>query len=469
MPGCRRHGQAGRPQYAAIPWRSGRGGEAQGMGRARTILVRPPGKVAPRRYAFQAQAPTLPGMKMSTPPPSRPADAPLDVNRLRAETPGCAFGNHLNNAGAALPPEPVHRAIREWFDAELRLGGYESAAVHRGVIQEAYRSVEALLGATEGSVAMVENATVAFSQALSSIPFRAGDVLLTTRHDYVSNQLMFLSLAERFGVEVVRAPDGPEGGVDTQAMIELLHRRRPRLVTMTHIPTSSGLVQDPVPVAREARGREIPFLLDACQSVGQMPVQVQEIGATFVAATARKFLRGPRGSGFLWVDPEALDAGLTPLYPDLHAADWIEADLYQPAPDARRFENWEFALALVAGTGAAARHATECGLEAIRDRARALATRLREGLGEVAGVKVLDRGAELGAIVTCTVAGWTPGALVASLREEGIRTSALERSSALLDFDERGIEGALRISPHAYNTEDEVDAAVEAVARRLPG
>jgi len=392
------------------------------------------------------------------------ASNPLDVNRLRAETPGVAFGNHLNNAGASLPPAPVHNAIRDYFQAELEMGGYEAAAAHPGAIREAYDSVEALLGATPGSVAFVENATVAFSQALSSIPFRRGDVILTTRHDYVSNQLMYLSLAERFGVELVRAPDAPEGGVDTGAMLELLHRRRPRLVAMTHIPTNSGLVQDPVPVARAAREREIPFLLDACQSVGQMPVDVAEIGATFIAATSRKFLRGPRGSGFLWVDPEALDAGLAPLFPDLHGADWIEADLLQPAPDARRFENWEFSWALVLGTGAAARYAADCGLEAIRDRAWGLAARLRTLLEAVDGVTVRDRGARLGAIVTVTVDGWTPSALVNALRKVGIRTSALERSSAVLDFDERGIEGALRLSPHAFNTEDELQGAVDALA-----
>jgi selenocysteine lyase/cysteine desulfurase len=392
------------------------------------------------------------------------ASNPLDVNRLRAETPGVAFGNHLNNAGSSLPPAPVHNAIRDYLKAELEMGGYEAAAAHPGAIRQAYDSVEALLGATSGSVAFVENATVAFSQALSSIPFRRGDVILTTRHDYVSNQLMYLSLAERFGVELVRAPDAPEGGVDTGAMLELLHRRRPRLVAMTHIPTNSGLVQDPVPVARAAREREIPFLLDACQSVGQMPVDVAEIGATFIAATSRKFLRGPRGSGFLWVDPEALDAGLAPLFPDLHGADWIEADLLQPAPDARRFENWEFSWALVLGTGAAARYATDCGLEAIRDRAWGLAAHLRTLLEAVDGVTVLDRGARLGAIVTVTVDGWTPAALVNALRNVGIRTSALERSSAVLDFDERGIEGALRLSPHAFNTEDELQGAVDALA-----
>ncbi len=389
--------------------------------------------------------------------------APLDLARLRADTPGTAFGNHLNNAGASLPPAPVHDAIQDHLRAELELGGYEAEAARADRIAEAYRSVEALLGATEGSVAFVENATVAFAQALSAIPFRTGDILLTTRHDYVSNQLMYLSLGERFGVEVVRAPDGPEGGVDTQAMIELLHRRRPRLVAMTHIPTNGGLVQDPVPVARAARAREIPFLLDACQSVGQMPVRVDEIGATFVAATARKFLRGPRGAGFLWIDPDALEAGLLPLFPDLRGADWIDADLLQPAPDARRFENWEFSWALVLGTGAAAGYAVELGLDRIRDRAWGLARRLREGLAALDGVRVLDRGAVLGAIVTVAVDGHAPSHLVRILRERGIRTSALDRGSAVLDFDARGLEGALRLSPHAFNTEAEIDDAVAAI------
>jgi selenocysteine lyase/cysteine desulfurase len=390
-------------------------------------------------------------------------ETPLDVARLRAETPGVAFGNHLNNAGASLPPTPVHDAIQRHLQAELEMGGYEAEAARTSEIAQAYRNVEALLGATPGSVAFVENATVAVAQALSSIPFRSGDLLLTTRHDYVSNQLMYLSLAERFGVEVVRAPDASEGGVDTQAMIELMHRRRPRLVAMTHIPTNSGLVQDPVPVARAARAREIPFLLDACQSVGQMPVRVDEIGATFVAATARKFLRGPRGSGFLWIDPDALDAGLMPLFPDLRGADWIDADLLQPAPDARRFENWEFSWALVLGTAAAARYASACGLEAIRDRVRALASRLRHGLAALDGVRVLDRGPELGAIVTAAVAGHKPPRLVRILRERGIRTSSLDRTSAVLDFDARGIEGALRLSPHAFNSETEVDDVVAAL------
>ncbi len=390
-----------------------------------------------------------------------------EVHRLREDTPGVAHGIHLNNAGAALTPHPVQAAIAEHLQSEVELGGYEAADARADRIEEAYRSVEALLGAPRGSVAFVENATVGFAQALSAIPFRAGDRILTTRNDYVSNHLMYLSLEERLGIETLIAPDAPEGGVDTGALLDLARRKRPRLVAMTHIPTSSGLVQDPAPVGAFCREFDIPFLVDACQSVGQMPLDVEALGATFLSATSRKFLRGPRGSGFLYIAPEALERGLTPLFPDLRGADWVTRELAQPAPDARRFENWEFSWALVLGTGAAARYALDTGIEAIRDRSRALAGRLRSGLDSIEGARVLDRGPELCAIVTAHLEGATE-AWVRKLRERGIRTSWVDRSSAVLDYDDQGVDGALRISPHAYNTEEEVDEALDALRTLRP-
>jgi selenocysteine lyase/cysteine desulfurase len=396
--------------------------------------------------------------------------SPLDPLLLRRETPGVDAGVHLNHAGASLPPQSVHDAIQTHLAAEITLGGYEAEAARQDEIARAYASMESLLGATPGSVAFVENATTAFSQALSAIRFRPGDVLLTTRHDYVSNQLMALSLADRLGVEVVHAPDAPEGGVDTGAMIELMHRRRPRLVTMTHIPTNSGLVQDPAPVARAARDRGIPFLLDACQSVGQMEVRVRDIPATFISGTARKFLRGPRGAGFLWIDPEALDAGLTPLFPDLRGADWLGDGIWQPAPDARRFENWEFAWALMLGMGAAAREAERWGISNLQARAWGLAADLRRHLTEVdERVQVLDRGPELSAIVTFQVEGMAAARVAEALRARGIRLSVVDWHSAVLDFEPRGIEAAVRMSPHALTLESELETAAAALAEVLQG
>lgn len=361
-------------------------------------------------------------------------------------------------------PGPVLQAVREHLELEARIGGYEAAAERSGEIRAVYAALATLLGTEPGNVAITENATAAFVQALSSIPFRRGDVLVTTRHDYASNQIQYLSLAERMGVEVVRAPDLPEGGVDVQALAGLVHRRRPRLVAITHVPTNSGLVQDVATVAEICRKEDVWCLVDACQSVGQMPVDVGALACDFLSGTSRKFLRGPRGVGFLYVSDRALEAGLEPLFPDLHGADWIAEDLYQPAPDARRFENWEFPYALVLGLGAAARYALEVGVAAVQNRTRALAGALRSRLDALDRVRVLDRGADPCAIVTVSVEGHAPAQLVDRLRERGINTSAVDLASGLLDFQDKDVDGALRLSPHYYNTEDEVDTAVEALA-----
>lgn len=387
----------------------------------------------------------------------------ISLRKARADTPGTEHRIHLNNAGASLMPTPVIRAVTEHLELESRIGGYEAAAERAGEIAEVGELVADLLGARPEQVALMENATAAFAQALSAIPFRRGDVIVTTRVDYASNQIQYLSLAERLGLEVVRAPDGPEGGVDTAVLEEIVHRRRPRLVAVTHVPTSSGMVQDVASVARICRNEGIWCLVDACQSIGQMPVDVGEIPCDFLSGTSRKFLRGPRGVGFLYVSERALDAELAPLLPDLRGADWIAEDLFQPAPDARRFENWEFPVAMVLGLGAAVRYARDRGLDAIRDRAWSLAARLREGLGGVRGVRVLDHGRELSAIVTATVEGREPPALVGALRARGINTSAVALESALLELGEKKVAGALRLSPHYYNTEEEIDRAVAAL------
>ena len=392
----------------------------------------------------------------------------MEVDRLRAETPGCAERIHLNNAGSALMPEPVIRALQDHIALESRVGGYEAHDLRRDAADGAYRALATLLSTEPRNVAITDSATTSFLQALSSIPFERGDVLLTTRNDYISNQIQFLSLQRRFGIEIVRAPDTPEGGVDAAAMTDLIRTRQPRLVCVTHVPTNSGLVQDVAGVGEACRAHGVLYLVDACQSVGQMPIDVQRIGCDFLSATARKFLRGPRGAGFLYVSDRVLESPLEPLFLDMRGAEWTGADSYRPVPDARRFESWEFAWALVLATGEAARYATEIGLDAIRDRARSLAQRLRETLPTSEGVRVLDRGSERCAIDTIAIAGRDPAEIMRALRERRINTTAQIREHALLDFDDKGVAASLRLSPHYYNTEEEIDLAVAAL-RELVG
>jgi selenocysteine lyase/cysteine desulfurase len=235
------------------------------------------------------------------------------------------------------------------------------------------------------------------------------------------------------------------------------------------MPTNSGLVQDVQAIGSMCRARDVLFLVDGCQSVGQMPIDVESMGCDFFSATSRKYLRGPRGAGFLYVSQRVLDSGLEPLFPDMRGADWIGPDLYQPAPDARRFETWEFAWALVLGTGAAARYASEIGLKEIQDRARALASSLRQRLPELQGARVLDRGPELGATVTASFAGQVPSDLVRQLRTRGVNTSSQTRIDAVIDYDEKEVDGALRISPHYFNDESDLDTLLGALTEILEG
>jgi selenocysteine lyase/cysteine desulfurase len=389
--------------------------------------------------------------------------AASDLARWRAETPGCERLVHLNNAGAALVPRAVRDAIDAHLDLEERLGGYEAADAQTAPLLQAYEGVARLLGARARNIAVVQNSTIAFAQAISAFDFGPGDVLLTSRADYASNQIMYLSLARRRGVEIVRAPDAPEGGVDAEEVRRLVSRRRPALVALTWVPTNSGLVQPVEDVGRICQEAGVPYLVDACQAVGQMPVDVQRIGCDFLAATARKFLRGPRGVGFLYVSDQRLEAGAHPLLVDMHGATWVEADAFDLTPDARRFESWEFAYALVLGLGAAAAYALDVGVGTARDRARELAAYARTLLATVPKVRVLDRGPELCAIVTAAVAGRDAKEIKLVLRARGINTSSPEREDAVIDMDEKKASSALRISPHYYNTKEEIDTAIGAL------
>jgi selenocysteine lyase/cysteine desulfurase len=395
------------------------------------------------------------------------AAVPAELERWRADTPACTRLVHLNNAGAALVPRPVQSAILDHLALEQEIGGYEAADARREDVRHAYAAMGRLLGTEARNIALVQNSTVAFAQAVSAFDFNGGDVILTSRSDYASNQIMYLSLARRRGVEIVRAPDAAEGGIDPDAVQKLIRKRRPSLVALTWIPTNSGLVQPVEAVGRICRNAGVPYLVDACQAVGQLPVDVGALQCDYLSGTARKFLRGPRGLGFLYASDRVLQEGAHPLLVDMHGADWTDTDDFALNPDARRFETWENAFALVLGLGAAAEYALQAGVEPTGRRARELAEYARSQLSAIPGVRVLDRGPELCAIVTIAVDGQDTANIKLALRSRGINTSSPQREDAVIDMDEKGTASALRISPHYYNTQEEIDTAVDAIQELL--
>ena len=386
----------------------------------------------------------------------------IDVAKARRETPGCEGVVHLNNAGAALMPDAVVDTVVEHLELEARIGGYEAAAREDDRVEATYDSVARLLGCSRDEVAIVENATRAWDMAFYSFDFQPGDRILTCGAEYASNYIALLQVARRTGAAVVVVADDESGQVSLTALEEELARGA-RLVSLVHVPSQGGLVQPAAAVGRLCRAAGVPLLLDACQSVGQLPTDVGELGCDILSATGRKFLRGPRGTGFLYVRQEVLER-LEPPFLDLHAAEWTDRDTYTIRPDARRFENWETNYATKLGLAAAVEYALGVGLVAIAERVQQLAALLRSQLGGLTRVGVHDRGVEKCGIVTFTVAAIPAQDVAARLGAARVNVSVTPVSYSRLDLGSRGLDAVVRASVHYYNTEAEVGRLVELVS-----
>lgn len=389
--------------------------------------------------------------------------SPAEIDSFRKDTQGCSNVIHLNNAGAGLMPDPVTRSILSHIQLEAGIGGYEASALKQTEIKGFYEAAARLLNTSASNIAFTASATDSYTRALSSIPFKTGDVILTSNDDFISNQIQFLSCQKRFGVRIERIKNAPDGGIDLNDLDNKLKTLHPRLVSITHIPTNSGLVQPVKQIGEIISRYDTWYILDACQSIGQMKLDVNALKCDFLSATCRKFLRGPRGTGMLYVSDRALTAGLEPLFIDMRGAEWIEKDLYRPVADAARFEDWEFAYALVLGTRSAIEYCLNVGEDRIWQRVKELSDYTRKKLSSLQKVRVLDKGPELGGLVTFTMENADPVHLTQQLLSRKINVVPSYRKFAVMDFDEKGAAWAIRASPHYYNTIDEIDAFVDAV------
>jgi len=386
---------------------------------------------------------------------------PIDLARARAETPGCSNVLHFNNAGAALPPRCVSDAQVRHLQREAEIGGYEAAAGAEAACAHTYAAIAAMLSCAADEIAIVENATRGWDMAFYAMDVASGDRILTSPASYASNYIAMLQVAQRTGATIDVVPRDETGQIDL-AHLEATLDDDVALIALTHVPTNGGLVNPAAEVGALAQAAGVPFLLDACQSAGQMPLDVEALGCTMLSATGRKFLRGPRGTGFLYVRRDWIERLEPPLL-DLHAATWVAPDRYEVRPDARRFETWEGYVAGKIGLGVAVDYAMDWGLDAIFERVQHLAADLRQRLTSIDGVTVHDVGRVRCGITTFSTDALSAAAIQQRLRQQNINTSVSPQSSTRLDATQRNLPDLVRASVHYYNTGDEIDRFGHAV------
>ena len=393
-----------------------------------------------------------------------PTDS-FDLAAIRADTVGCETRTHLDNAGSSLPPRAVTDAIIGHLRREEAVGGYAAEAEHLAALEDTYDACAQLVCATRDEIALVESATSAWQMAFHSIPFEDGDHIVTCVAEYASNYLAYLRLAQRVGVVIDVVPDDEHGQIDIARAAEVVTDRT-RLIAITHVPTNGGLVNPAEAIGDLARAHGILYLLDACQSVGQLPIDVRNIGCDFLSFTGRKFLRAPRGTGALYA--KARSAAGQPALIDMHSATWTGTVSYDVRSDARRFENFESNIAAKIGLGVAVRYALSVGVDVSWARIRQLAARLRRRLGEIDGVTVRDKGAVKCGIVTFDIDGVDSAQVKTALERHNVVVNVTHRPSTYLDMAQRGIDSMVRASVHYFNTDDEIDRSadlIESIAR----
>ncbi len=395
----------------------------------------------------------------------------IDVASVRADTPGCEHVLHFNNAGASLPPAIVLERVKAHLDLEAEIGGYEAADRTADEYERVYAAIARMLGCAVEEIALVESATRAWDAAFYALAenFQPGDKILTAANEYVSNYIAFLQVARKRGAEIIAVPGDPGGDISLPALEAVIeqHGKRVKLIALTHVPTNGGLVQPAAGVGRIARAHRIPFLLDACQSAGQMPLDVEALGCDMLSATGRKYLRAPRGTGFLYVR-QSLLRQLEPIPLDMRSAMWTARDQYEVRKDARRFETWESSVACRLGLGVAVEYAMAIGLDKIAARVAMLAETLREQLARISGVTVRDlpgNGSQPRCgIVTFTHEHHAAQTIFERMRDQGINARVTAVGFTRLDMEQRGLTEMVRASVHYYNTEEEIARCSQAIA-----
>ncbi|PVE23816.1 aminotransferase [Microvirga sp. KLBC 81] len=386
----------------------------------------------------------------------------IDVARIRSETPGCSVVAHFNHSSCSLPPLQVTQTITEHLQREALYGPSEMGVAVADDVQATRQAAAQLLNASVEEIALTGSGSQGWGLAFASLPpLREGDRILIGRHEWGGNLSTMHRAAQKAGATVEVVPCRDDGCVSPEALASMLDDRV-RLIALTWLPATNGLINPAAEIGRIARSAGVPYFIDAGQALAQVPVDVEAIGCDVLKGAGRKFLRGPRGTALLYVRRAFLKKLETP-YLDVLSGPWKNG-APEPRDDARLFETGENSFALQLGLGTAIRYTLAIGVDVIRARINQLARDLRQRLSDIPAVTIHDGGQERSGIVAFTVRGLTPQEVRVSLAAEKINVAAIAAAYTPLDMAARGLTEIVRASVSYFTTEEEIERLVKAIA-----
>ena len=387
----------------------------------------------------------------------------LDINKIRLETPGCQSRIHFNNAGGSLIPRGVSVAVESYLNREQEIGSYEAAEEAKVLINSFYTKFSELLNCSESEIAFIENSTRAWEMAVHSISWKPGDQIITGENEYGSNYLGLLHLAKQRSLKILTIPNDESGTISLSQLEESVTDKT-RLIAITHVASQRGDVQPASKVGEIANKHNILYLLDACQSVGQINLDTKSLKCDFLCGSGRKYLRGPRGTGFLYTKSTALKT-LEPVFLDLHSANWKNVGSYEFVRDAKMFECWERNMAAMIGLTTAVEYLLKLDVKMVEQRVKQLSLNLREKLSELAAIKILEKSNNCSGIVTFTKTNISPTDLKDELQKKGINISVIKQRNARLDLGKECTGDINRASLHYYNSEQEISEFIKQLTK----
>jgi selenocysteine lyase/cysteine desulfurase len=391
-----------------------------------------------------------------------------EINQFRSETKGTFQKIHFNNAGCSFPTDGVVETVKRYLEEEAIMGGYETESKYRDSLENIYSLVADFIHAEKEEIALVENASAAWGIAFHGISWNKGDEIIVSEMEYATNLLGYLSAREKYGIEFKLISQDDEGNFPLDALEKAINSNT-RLISITHIGSGAGGILPIEKIGEIARRHHILYLVDACQTIGHIPINVKKIGCDMLSVTGRKYLRAPRGTGFLYIRKEIQDK-IRPFFMDGHSTQWIHLNEYKLRDDARRFELYEKNRALILGMGKAIEYASSIGMDRIWERIQSLAEIFRRKLQALLFVEVQDKGNEKCGIVTFTVSGMDSLRVKNYLADKSINVSVGNPQSTLFYMNKKNLEGVVRASIHYYNTIAEIDTFCLALEEmvRLP-